>query len=344
MSRRAKVRKSREGLMNSASREHRVKRGKGAYNRRDLKAKMKTMTMLMGLLLAVTLGAADKWVPDHLRKISVTIRAEAGYSSSEGSGTLFVRDVQDGNQTVSRVFVWTAGHVIEGLRREEAVLVDGKMVRKVSFDNPKILRELRNADGRRTGQVVVETKVLRYSPANKRDLALLLVISDDFKAEASVKFLPKDAPLIRIGERLWHCGSLLGASGGGHNSITDGVLSARGRVLFNVPFDQQTCPAYPGSSGGIIATSSDYKGGAGLFASMLVRGAGSDFNLAVPCSSLWEWSQKNGVTFAMDPKLPVTMKQIEALPIEGPAESGGKGDGKHKDFPFQIRVTKMKAE
>ncbi len=302
---------------------------------------MKKLLTIIGLVGALTLPAADRWVPDYLSKISVTIRAEAGYSKSEGSGTLFVRDVKDGNKTVSKVFVWTAGHVLSDLRREESTLINGKPVKKVTFDNPKILRELRNKDGRRTGQVVVDTKVIRYSPANKRDLALLMVMAEDFEAEASAEFLPKNAPLIRIGERLWHCGSLLGASGGGHNSITDGVLSARGRVLFNEPFDQQTCPAYPGSSGGIIATSSDYPGGAGKYASMLVRGAGSDFNLSVPCSALWAWAEKNNVEWAMNKKLPISMEEIEKLPVEGPADNGA-GDGSLKNYPFLIRTQTLK--
>lgn len=96
---------------------------------------------------------------------------------------------------------------------------------------------------------------------------------------------------------------------------------------------QTTAPAYPGSSGGVVAND------AGKYIGMLVRGAGSDYNLCVPVASMWKWSKDNGVEWAMNPKLSVTMKQIEALPIEGPAESGGKGDGKHKDYPFMIKVT-----
>lgn len=289
---------------------------------------MRKLAILIGLAGAMALGAAERHIPDYLNKISITVRAESDFSRSEGSGSLFVRDV-DG---VQKIFVWTAGHVVADLKREESVLIEGKTIKIITFSNPKLLRELRNKDGRRTGEIVVDAKVIRYSPANKHDLALLLVLSEDFKAEASVEFLPKGAPLIKIGTHLWHCGSLLGASGGGHNSITDGVLSARGRVLFNEPFDQQTCPAYPGSSGGIIATDS------GKLASILVRGAGSDFNLSIPCSRLWAWSEKNGVEWAMNPKLPITMKEIKALPIEGPSEAGGEGDGTHKSYPFQIRV------
>ena len=296
---------------------------------------MKRTLIAFGLLAVVAVQAAERWVPDYLRKISVTIRAEAGFSKSEGSGTLFVRDVKDGNKTTQRVFVWTAGHVLSDLRREESTLVSGKPAKKVVFDNPKILRELRNKDGRRTGEVVVDTKVLRYSPANKHDLALLMVMSEDFEAEKSVEFIPEGAALTRIGERLWHCGSMLGSGrngeGSGHNSITDGVMSAHGRLLFKQPFCQTTANAMPGSSGGIIA---DEKG---RYVAMLVRGAGETFNLGVPVARMHQWAKSNGIAWAMDPSKPVSLKEIEKLPIEGSGEGAGNDNGESKAYPFMIR-------
>ena len=305
--------------------------------RTNWKGNMKRTLIAFGLLAVVAVQAAERWVPDYLRKISGTIRAEAGYSKSEGSGTLFVRNVKDGNKTVRKVFVWTAGHVISDLRREESTLVNGKPSKKVVFDNPKILRELRNKDGRRTGEVVVDTKVLRYSPANKHDLALLMVMSEDFEAKESVEFIPKGAPLIRVGARLWHCGSMLGTGrngeGSGHNSITDGVMSAHGRLLFKEPFCQTTANAMPGSSGGIIADER------GRYVAMLVRGAGETFNLGVPVARMHRWSEANGIAWAMDAKKPVTLKEIEKLPIEGVAESGDQS-GELKNYPFLIRKEK----
>ena len=303
---------------------------------------MKKAMIVLGLLGAMAIQSAERWVPDYLRKISVTIRAEANYSKSEGSGTLFVRDVKDGNKTVKRTFVWTAGHVISDLRREESTLVNGKPVKRVVFENPKILRELRNKDGRRTGEVVVDTKVIRYSPANKHDLALLMVMSEDFEAEDTVEFIPQGAPLTRIGARLWHCGSMLGSGrngeGSGHNSITDGVMSAHGRLLFKQPFCQTTANAMPGSSGGII---SDEKG---RYVAMLVRGAGETFNLGVPVARLHMWSKANGVSWAMDPNKPISLKEIEKLPIEGASEGAGNDDGASKAYPFMIRKFSLKAK
>jgi hypothetical protein len=291
---------------------------------------MKKLIVTIGLLGALALGAAERYVPEYLDKISVNVQAGSGYNKSEGSGTLFVRQV-DGKKTV---FVWTAGHVIQHTRSVEEVIVAGKPVKKISFENPKLLRQLKNADGKRVGEITVDARVIRFSAADKHDLALLLVLSDDgFKAEASAEFYPKDGALPRLGARLHHCGSFLGSDAS--NSYSSGHLSANGRMLFKVDFFQSTTPAYPGSSGGIVA---DDKG---RYIGTLVRGAGSDFNLSVPVSRQWRWSADNGVEWAMNPNLPITMKEIDKLPIEGP-ESGGDGKGELKAHPFLIKRTGAK--
>ena len=296
---------------------------------------MKTILLSLGLLGVIVLNAAERYVPEYLNKISVTVRAEAGYSRSEGSGTIFTRKVDGKNS----VFCFTAGHVVEGLRSVEERIVSGKPAKHITFENPKLIRELRNKDGRRTGEVVVDAKVIRYSPANKHDLALLLVLSEGFKADETVEFLPKDAPLIRIGTHVNHTGSFLGSgSSGGHNSFSDGVLSAHGRILFKQPFCQTTAPAYPGSSGGIMANDK------GQYIGMLVRGAGSDYNLSVPVARMWKWAGDNKVEWAMNPNLPVTMKEIEKLPIEGPAAEKTEGSGESKMYPFLIRRVKVTKE
>ena len=288
---------------------------------------MKKLTALAAILSVAVVTAAERYVPEYLNRVSVTVRAEAGYQKSEGSGSLFVRRVGDSNAT----FCWSAGHVVEHLRRVEERIVAGKPVKRVVFENPKLVRELRNADGRRTGEVVVDAKIIRYSPANKHDLVLMQIISEDFKAGASIEFLPKGAPLKRIGERVHHCGSFLG--GNGSNSYSDGVLSAHGRILFKVPFCQTTAPAYPGSSGGIMADDD------GKYIGMLVRGAGSDYNLSVPVARMWRWAEENGVEWAMDTTLKISQADIDKLPIEGPAASASSGSGEHKSYPFLIKRT-----
>lgn len=291
---------------------------------------MKNILIVAGLLAATLVAAAEKYVPEYLNKISVTVRAESGYSRSEGSGSLFVRKV-DGKDTT---FCWTAGHVVAGLRSIEDTIKDGKPGKRIVFEDPKLVRELRNKDGRRTGEVVVDAKVIRYSPADKHDLALLLVLSEDFKVEASTEFLAKDSKLTRVGAHINHVGSFLGSDGA--SSFSDGVLSAHGRILFKVPFCQTTAPAYPGSSGGVVAND------AGKYIGMLVRGAGSDYNLSVPVARMWKWAGDNKVEWAMNATLPITRVEMNKLPIEGPSTAESKDGGKHKDYPFLIRKLVLK--
>lgn len=291
---------------------------------------MKNILIVAGLLTATLVAAAEKYVPEYLNKISVTVRAESGYSRSEGSGSLFVRKVDDKDMT----FCWTAGHVVAGLRSVEDTIKDGKPGKRITFEDPKLVRELRNRDGRRTGEVVVDAKVIRYSPADKHDLALLLVLSEDFKAEASTEFLPKDSKLTRVGARCHHVGSFLGSDGA--SSYSDGVISAHGRILFKVMFDQTTAPAYPGSSGGVMADDT------GKYIGMLVRGAGSDYNLSVPVARMWKWAGDNKVEWAMNATLPITRVEMNKLPIEGPVAAESKSGGKHKDYPFLIRKLVLK--
>jgi hypothetical protein len=285
---------------------------------------MKKTLIIIGLLGAFALNAAERYVPEYLKQISVTVRADG----SEGSGSLFVRKV-DGKD---RVFCWSAGHVVASLRREEERLKDGKPNKIITFDDPKLVRELRNADGRRTGEVIVDARVIRYSPANKNDLVLLMALSEDFKAEATTEFYSATAKLHRIGTHQHHMGSFLGSSGAA--SYSDGVISAHGRILFKVDFCQTSCVAYPGSSGGPVVDDD------GKYTGMLVRGAGSDYNLTVPVRRMWKWTKDNGILWSMDASKPITMKEIDALDVEGPSESGGAGNGYHKEFPFQLRVRK----
>ena len=51
---------------------------------------------------------------DHLQNVSVTIRSEGQFSVGEGSGVIFTRKDKSGNLVN---LVWTAGHVIDNLRK-----------------------------------------------------------------------------------------------------------------------------------------------------------------------------------------------------------------------------------
>lgn len=267
---------------------------------------------------------AEKDVPQYLQDVAVTIRS----NYSEGSGTLKV--TKDG-----QVWVWTCGHVITGLRtvRENS---DKKNV--VEFEDAKVVK-IFTENGRRVGGMDLDAEVIRYSdPEHGDDLSLLRLRAKKLltpKASA-VFYLDKEIPAI--GSELYHCGSLLGTPGS--NSLTSGIISQHGRLLFSTIFDQTTCAAFPGSSGGIVCLKKD-----GRYVGMVVRGAGETFNLIVPVRRMQAWAKKVGVEFAMDDNLPIpTDEELKKRPVDDdsavqkPAtESAGK-----KDFSYRIKLINEK--
>lgn len=229
--------------------------------------------------------AAVNPVAKYLQSSSVTIRA----GNSAGSGVLV--KTKDG-----QVWVWTAAHVVRGLR----TVRDGPSGNKiVEFEDAKVLRYLNDkSTGRIVSSYSGDAEVIRYSDAEYgNDLALLRLRDKTYKPDASAVFyLDKDIP--EIGAELYHCGSLLGPMGS--NSLTSGIVSQHGRVIDGRVFTQTTCTAFPGSSGGVVCLKND-----GRYIGMLVMGAGEGFNLLVPVHRMRTWAKKVGIDFAMDPSVEV---------------------------------------
>lgn len=236
--------------------------------------------------LAFTLSAGICWagnpVVDGSLATSVTIRSGLG----QGSGTLFTR----GDTT----YVWTAGHVIEDLRKTRKIIADGVEKTVVEFADAQIVQEF-TENGRRVGEVCIDAEVLHYSDADTgHDLAILRVRKSKFTT-LTTRFYDSDQP-IPVGSELYHVGSLKGQFGA--NSYTTGVVSSIGRVLKlganGVVFDQTTVTAFPGSSGGGI-----YLKETGEYVGMLVRGSGEQFNFIVPIRRMREWARECGIEWAL---------------------------------------------
>lgn len=275
----------------------------------------------------------QKSVAEHLQEISVTIRS----NNSEGSGVLFSRKI-DGEDIT---FVWTAGHVVSGLKESREVVDSrtGTKRQQVRFKDAQILKEL-NQDGRRVGEIVMEAEVIKYSDATDgHDLALLMVRKHGYATESAVFYLEKNIP--QIGTQLFHVGSLQGQMGA--NSMTTGIVSQIGRVLSGinskVVFDQTTATAFPGSSGGGVYLTD------GRYVGMLVRGAGEGFNFIVPIRRLEKWAKDHKIEWAINPEVKApTMKEIEKIVIDD-VEFGGLKEDRHAgaDGPdphnFLIRKT-----
>ena len=296
---------------------------------------MKTLLLFIAVCTQLTCLAINpeerRKVSKHLQDISVTIRSQNYYSKSEGSGVLITRKI--GKDTVT--FVWTCAHVVDNLRSVRTVIENGNPKKLVEFGDVQIIKELIEG-GRRVGEIKMDAVVIKYSDADDgEDLALLMVRALDYGKDSAKFYLNKDEPIIPIGTRLFHVGSLLGQMGS--NSMTSGIISQVGRIHGKVEFDQTTVTAFPGSSGGGVYLQT------GEYVGMIVRGAGEGFNLMVPVRRIERWAKEHGIMWALDPSIKSpSIPEILNLPIE---TSGGADNLKvsrnkksfNKNFPFLIR-------
>jgi S1-C subfamily serine protease len=279
--------------------------------------------LLATAFLSTSVIASEKIknVPEHLENISVTIKASSGYKSGTGSGVLFTRERDDGTKVN---FIWTAAHVVDILRSEREVIVNGTKVTVVEFKDAQMVKIL-TENGRKIGQTSIDARVIRYSDAdNGEDLALLMLRAKNY-TDVTTRFYCEDG-IPKPGTDLYHVGSLRGEMGA--NSITEGIISRVGRVLLNSEkvFDQTSVTAFPGSSGGgvFLRDSGEYVG-------MLVRGSGETFNFIVPIRRMKEWATKADVLWALDRK--VDLPSYDEI-ITHPVEDTGfdtKHDENHKD-------------
>ena len=301
---------------------------------------MKKLSLLLAIAATqLSLWSAEKTVAEHLQDISVTIRAENGWSSGEGSGVIFTRKDKDGNLVN---FVWTAAHVVDNLRTERRVLVNGTPRTVVEFKDAKIIKVIRQA-GRAVGRLELDAEVIKWSDADDgHDLALLRIRKHNFVTDSVKFYLDEDTP--KLGTELWHVGSLLGQLGS--NSMTDGIYSQHGRLipeLNKLVFDQTTVAAFPGSSGGGVFLKSDSR-----YIGMIVRGAGETFNLIVPVRRMKDWAAKNKIEWALDDKVKMPSEdELRKIPVEDTGASFDEDDSKKrkagktkaKNFPFIMKFT-----
>ena len=300
------------------------------------------LSFIIGLAFLVPLQAAEKkqTTAEHLQNVSVTIRAESGFSAGEGSGVIFTRKDAKGNLVN---FVRTAAHVIDNLRSERKILKEGRPLTIVEFKDPVIIKEIRQ-EGRTVGRLQMDAEVLKYSDSEDgHDLALLRIRKFNFVTDSVIFHLNKKIP--PLGDDLLHVGTLLGQMGA--NSMTDGIYSQHGRIIKDLNkrvFDQTTCTAFPGSSGGGV-----YLKNNAHYVGMLVRGAGEGFNLIVPIRRMVEYCEKHKIMWALDSKAPMpSNEEMGKMSIENSPKSeeekkegadAAKKEMVKKLFPFMLRVT-----
>ena len=297
---------------------------------------LKLSLILPFVFASTAFSEENKTTAEHLQNVSVTIRSEGDFSMGEGSGVIFTRKDAKGNQVN---FVWTAGHVIDNLRKTRKTVVDGTSKTLVEFKDPMVVKEIRQ-NGRTVGRLQMDAEVLKYSDAKDgHDLALLRVRKFNFVKDTVSFYLDEEIP--PLGEDLLHVGSLLGQMGA--NSMTDGIYSQHGRLIKSLNkfvFDQTTCTAFPGSSGGGVYLKSDAR-----YVGMLVRGAGEGFNLIVPVRRMVNYCEKHKIMWALDPKVAMPSEgDLKKMPIEHEPKAEKEDDtadeaSAKKMFPFMLRVT-----
>lgn len=288
------------------------------------------LTLTMFSMVSVV-NAQDNKLYQHLQDVSVTVKTGGG----EGSGVIVTREVETSPNVKQKVnFVWTAAHVVDGLRSVRNTIKDGRPSKVVEFRDAQIVQELVE-NGRRVGEIKMEAKVIKYSDSeNGEDLALLMIRKKGF-VDKSVTFYQGEGKPVAIGTELYHVGSLLGQTGS--NSMTRGICSQVGRVLDlgtgdGVVFDQTTVTAFPGSSGGGVFLSERSGEKSGQYMGMLVRGAGETFNLIVPVRRMRDYAKKYNVLWAIDTGVKVpTLQEITSLSVEGEKASTSKGTKATKD-------------
>ena len=288
------------------------------------------LTLTMFSMVSVV-NAQDNKLYQHLQDVSVTVKTGGG----EGSGVIVTREVETSPNVKQKVnFVWTAAHVVDGLRSVRNTIKDGRPSKVVEFRDAQIVQELVE-NGRRVGEIKMEAKVIKYSDSeNGEDLALLMIRKKGF-VDKSVTFYQGEGKPVAIGTELYHVGSLLGQTGS--NSMTRGICSQVGRVLDlgtgdGVVFDQTTVTAFPGSSGGGVFLSERSGEKSGQYMGMLVRGAGETFNLIVPVRRMRDYAKKYNVLWAIDTGVKVpTLQEITSLSVEGEKASTSKGPKATKD-------------
>jgi len=280
----------------------------------ESKMKYRFLLVIAILVSLTTYGIAEtkQSVPEYLQRISVTVKA----GRNQGSGTVVTRI--DPNSQERLTFVWTAAHVVDGLRNVRKVVnADGSTRILIEFKDPRIVAE-RYQDGRRVGEQILDCKVIKYSDADYgEDLALLMIrLRNSYDTNACAKFPVDPGYIPPIGADLSHCGSLLGQFGS--NSYTTGVLSQTGRLLegkgaSNKVFDQVTAVAFPGSSGGGVYLAAD-----GTYIGMLTQGVQMQgFNFIVPARRMRAWAASAGVEWAININLPMPpLNEIMEIPVE----------------------------
>lgn len=234
-----------------------------------------------------------------LRDASVKVELANG---STGSGVVYKNG--DAN------FVWTAAHVVASAR-EVMVRIDPATAQPaiLVLYHDVIVSVAIVKRGRKVGENKRFARIIRFSNETDggEDVALLRVYDEEFGGVGLI-FSGKEPP--RVGEQVWHIGSMRGDRG--EHAVSDGVVAFAGRLLsrgcFNeliAPsvFDQVSAPILEGCSGGGVFLKGTGECIGLMNSSICVPVCAA--NLILPARRMREFATRTKCVWAIDRRVPV---------------------------------------
>ncbi len=224
------------------------------------------------------------YIPEYIQDISCAVTIGEG----SASGTF----IQKGSFT----FVLTATHIINRRSKKKTDI--------------QCYVTVRNKGREEIGIQTYGAKVFSYSSEKDgEDIAILLLRRKDLKFKPVKFYSRRDPPFPGVGSTVWHCGNLLGQW---LQSVVRGTISAIGRLVDDVLYDQSDIGGYTGSSGGGMFTDK------GEYIGMLTRGADNGgMHLFVPLRRMREWAKKRKLEWIFNPSLRIpSTKELRKVPIE----------------------------
>jgi len=252
----------------------------------------KIIILLVLTLLRPSLCANSitKEIIDRIVSPSVKLSSQGVYEINEelairvtmiGSGVIFVHK--------ETCYVLTAGHIVEHLRVEREIVREGKRHITIEWQDAQVIQDIaivHEGLTRRVGQLLLDAKVIAYSPKEEEDLAVLEVYRRGLLKHGARLAPPDFEPHISM--EVYHIGTLFGELTG---SLGRGIIAAMGRVFNGRVYHQCSSTAAPGSSGGGVWTFIDNKA---YYIGMLstgIRGRG-DVNFFTPIHRIRKWLEK----------------------------------------------------
>jgi len=254
---------------------------------------MRKLTVVIAAVMCLTMSFAvdvSQEIADRILNPSVklVVMDEYGSKRAIGSAVVFVHD--------GTCYALTAGHCVRGLRHEREVVRGGQKHIVVEWSDAQIAQDVVmvvEGTTRKVGELLLDAKVIAYSPPEEEDLAVLKIYKRNL-LQVGARFLkPEHKPYIS--QDIYHVGALYGELG---HSLSKGIIAAMGRVIRDKVYHQCSSTAAPGSSGGGVWAFFDDEA---YYIGMLTMGiqGSNTINFFIPASRIRGWLTEQKLGFIL---------------------------------------------